>query len=341
MDETTIDKIICNLDRNHALNNIEYKEYKKTLMDKLVMVKNLKEKKLRTLLCGDTHYSKYKYNQGISELFLYILFSQEKLKFQCEAEQNCDNNCNVDFSVKYNNISFNFEVKSPEYVEHDKEVISGRYAYRFGDKCMNEMILSNFHNELIPNINQFGYKNIFTDSITDNKIKDSLLSAQQKFSLPSKNNFNILFICTTTDEMIKYWQYFVNDKTGFFNQKSDINSFLNIDKQPLKRTDFNRINAIILSNGITLNERRNLDSWDISKAINLVLCNPFAKCQYNCSFGVLSEIFLHKTSEFVKFLNDEKGKDTNIPEYCHAYTFVSKNGFDINKEKQGGQTYDK
>ena len=81
MEQSKIEEIICKLDSNHPLRNACNTEYQNTLIEKLAILQNLKETKLKTLLCGNEPYSKYKYNQGVAELMLYILFSQEKLLF--------------------------------------------------------------------------------------------------------------------------------------------------------------------------------------------------------------------------------------------------------------------
>lgn len=70
------------------------------------------------------------------------------------------------------------------------------------------------------------YDDIKSDDLTDNKVKTSLLSAQSKFPEPSETNCNILFICTTTSEMIAYWRYIVNAQSGFFHEKSNVSCFL-------------------------------------------------------------------------------------------------------------------
>lgn len=333
LEQSKIEEIICKLDLNHPLRNVCNIKYLNTLIEKLAILPNLKEIKLKTLLCGNGPYSKYKYNQGVAELMLYILFSQEKLLFTSEVAQNSANNSNVDIILKHKGISFNFEVKSPEYAESEKDVLSDGYANRFGDKQSNALMLTELNNMLAPNIGKAGYKEIKETPLSDNKVKDCLLSAQQKFSTPSETNFNILFICTTTAEMVMYWNYIVNEQSGFFNSISDISSFLSTNKQPLTRNDFNRVNAIILSNAITLNERRDATAWDVAKAINIILSNPFAECNSVDKFQTLSEIFPHKTCEFIKMMLDERVKNPDIPELCHAYTFVSENGFNINQEK--------
>lgn len=120
----------------------------------------------------------------------------------------------------------------------------------------------------------------------------------------------------------------------FFNPISDVRSFLNAKKKPLSRTDYNKLSAIVLSNGITLNERRDNDSWDLEKAINIVLMNPTAKSHCIWGLQVLSEFFPHKTCDYFRMLFENKQKYPDVPELCWQYTFVSDNGFDINKEKE-------
>ena len=334
MKRSEIESIIDSLDSSHPLKSGINLSYKEVLVEKLESVPNLDAAKLKTLVCGNENYSKYKYNQGLSEILLYILFSQKGLPFQFELKQNAANNCDVDVVLQHKCITYNFEVKSPQYNEFDDGAIRGGFAFRFGEKDANNLQLTELENQLKPNIGKAGYTEIKRNEITDNKVKDCLLSAQEKFAEPSETNCNILFICTTTDEMVRYWQYIVNECSGFFNPISDVSSFLNADKKPLSKTDFNKVSAIVLSNAITLNERRDNDSWNLEKAINIVLMNPTAKS--HCIFGlqVLSEFFPHKTCEYLRMLFENMQKSPDIPELCWQYTFIAENGFDLNKEKE-------
>lgn len=334
MERSEIETIINGLDSLHPLKSGKSLPYKDVLIEKLESVPNLDAAKLKTLLCGNEKYSKDKYNQGLSEILLYILFSQKGLPFQFELKQNATNNCDVDVVLQHKGITYNFEVKSPQYNEHADGVICGGFAFRFGDKEANDLQLTELENQLKPNIGKAGYTEIKRNEITDNKVKDCLLSAQEKFAEPSETNCNILFICTTTGEMIRYWQYIVNECSGFFHPFSDVSSFLDSDRKSISKQNYNKVNAIILSNAITLNERRENDSWDVGKAINIVLMNPAAKS--HCLYGlqILSEFFPDNTCEFIKALFEGKQKNSDIPELCYAYTFVSKNGFDLNKEKE-------
>ena len=334
MERYEIETIINGLDSSHPLKSERYLAYKDVLIKKLESVPNLDAAKLKTLLCGNENYSKYKYNQGLSEILLYLLFSQKGLPFQVELKQNAANNCDVDVVLQYKGITYNFEVKSPQYNEHAGNTINGGFAFRFGEKDTNNLQLTELENQIRPNLSKVGYTEIKRNEIADNKVKDCLLSAQDKFAEPSETNCNILFICTTTDEMVRYWQYIVNDCSGFFNVFSDVSSFLDADEKPLSKNNYSRVSAIILSNAITLNERSDNDSWDLEKAINIVLMNPTAKSHCILGLQVLSEFFPHNTCEYSKMLFKNKQKSPDVPELCWQYTFISDNGFDINKEKE-------
>lgn len=53
LEQSKIEEIICKLDSNHPLRNACNTEYQNTLIEKLAILQNLKETKLKTLLCGN------------------------------------------------------------------------------------------------------------------------------------------------------------------------------------------------------------------------------------------------------------------------------------------------
>lgn len=96
---------------------------------------------------------------------------------------------------------------------------------------------------------------------------------------------------------------------------------------------YDKVSAIILSNSITLNERRIRDSWDLENSINIVLMNPFCKTQCFGHYQTLDDFFPHRTQEFARGLMEFKNNHGDIPEECFMYDFVSKNGYGFNEEK--------
>ena len=65
---------------------------------------------LNTLLCGHEKYSEFKYNEGIAELMLYILFSKDEKDFQSELKQSESDDKNADIVLEHNGITYSFEV---------------------------------------------------------------------------------------------------------------------------------------------------------------------------------------------------------------------------------------
>lgn len=65
--------------------------------------------------------------------------------------------------------------------------------------------------------------------------------------------------------MLLYGQYIVNEVTGFFNSFSNVGSFFNLDSKLISKQNYNKVNAIILSNAVMLNERRENDSWNLGR----------------------------------------------------------------------------
>ena len=163
----------------------------------------------------------------------------------------------------------------------------------------------------------------------DKDIKDCLLSCQEKFSDPTETICNILVIMTTTSEMTHYLNYLSNDDSGFFNPLANVNRF-RVNKKSLNRDMYDKVTAVILSNSITLNERYDATSWDISNAINIVLYNPSCKCLSRRGLQNLSEFFPHKSREYAIGHFDFLRTHTDFPEECFISEFMAEYGFRMN-----------
>ncbi len=104
------------------------------------------------------------------------------------------------------------------------------------------------------------------------------------------------------------------------------------------RDAYDKVNAIILSNAITLNERYDSTAWDMSKSINLILINPCCKYTNNYGLKVLSEFFPHKTCEFEKECN--KYLQQAVPDCLgngYLPEFFAKHEFTLNLKGRGIQ----
>ena len=333
MKKKDIETIIRNIDVDNRLTANVGTIYYLKFIDYLSQINDVKDLKIKELLHFDYKKSFFSYNQSISEFMIYFLLKSKRIPFDSEVNKNSANHSNVDVCFKYKNISYNFEIKSPEYVIKDNSKLNGGFTHRFGKKEENELMMEKLKQDFEGHLSFTKYSGVDNSNLTDNKIKDCLLSAQKKFDCPNSNTCNILFVNTTTSELINYWGYIVNSQSGFFNTISDVGVFINENKKKLSKDDYNKVSAIILSNGITLNERMNSNSWDLNNSINIVLTNPFAICNCDNALRRLSEFFPHKTIEFASFLIENSILNPDIPQYCFVHSFVSQNGFDLNQEK--------
>lgn len=336
MEKEKIINICKNLDsQNPIFININ-KDYTNELISNIEKLKDIKEEKIKTLLCGNSNYDQFTFNQGVAELLVYFLLNKQGIDFSTEKNENDDNESNVDVSTEVSNLKINIEVKSPAYPIHNPKMLTGSFANRFGNKEDNALMMNDLKDKLNQNIEDSNYESVDIQNLTDNKIKDCLLSGQNKFSDPSESCLNVLFLCTTTIEMQSYWQYIVNSSSGFFNEVSDVSSFFADKKQTitLKKEMYDKVSCIVLSNAITLNERKTSEAWDINKAITLVLVNPFCKYYNKKHYRILDSIFKNNTSDFCNGLLNFKEKNPGIPELLYFFEFTSKNGYDVNKEQK-------
>ena len=325
-------KIVNALCCDNPLNKYNNQPYTETFINLVSKIKDLPDDKFKTLICANKQYEKYGFNQGISELLLYFLFSKNDISYLIEKNKNTENGSNVDVSLEYGCIHYNFEVKSPEYFENNDNMIHGKFDCRFGDKNTNDALMKDLIQIMSKNIGDSQFTGVTTDNMTDNKLKDCLLSAQNKFPEPSNTVCNILFISTTTSELISYWDYIVNPYSGFFNIASDVSSFIISikDKTPINKKMYDKVTAVVLSNAISLNERYDDTSWDLSNSINIVLTNPLCKNASIAGLQMISNFLPHKTCEFACGLWKYKLEHPDFPDFCFPLEFVANYGFGLN-----------
>ena len=335
MDSYVVKRMIDSLSPNHPLLDSSKTEYRNTFEKLIFNLNCVKGNKLKTLLCGDCDFDEFVYNQGVAELMLYFLLSTANITFTPEKRVNNSNNKNIDVVFDYKGITYNLEVKSPKYSEISNGKLIGKFANRFGDRTINEKIINEFADKIRDAAVLFG-KEVKVENLSDDKVKNCLLSGQEKFNNPTLSNCNIVLISTTTEEMISYWGYIVNSNSGFFNPASDVSLFKN-NGSNLERFMYDKVTAVILSNAITLNKRYNSTSWDMSKSINIVLMNPLCKCPSIQGLQMLSEFFPHQTCEFARGLFEFKRTYQDIPEECFPPEFVAKYGYSLNPENRRNQ----
>jgi hypothetical protein len=299
-------------------------EYKIKLTNNLISLtlnySKLNEK-IEDLLIGDntsTSKSLFTYNQGISELLWWFFLDKKNLNYKIDVKMVEGKDTNIDVQFKSSNITYNIEIKSPEYPIMKEDTLHGRIEVRVPNVDMISIL--NEVSELFSNaIENSKYKKVEKVLPKENKIKDCLLSAQKKFVENSESNCNILFISTTTDELVSYIDYFVNPFSGFFTSSSYI-----------EHSQFDKVKAVILSNAISMNENEVGKGWDLSYATNLIFNNPFCKYKDNHVLDNILNLLPNVTREYhleqIKFNKEQsqKKEELRLPYLTFLLEFVHK-----------------
>lgn len=278
--------------------NFEYTNKFIELVTNLECVKDSKIKELLNFKSkkNDKDTLENIFNQKISEFLVYFVLQKQNIKFDVEQNKNKINNSNVDVSFTYNDIEFNIEIKSPEEIIEKSNTIKVSPAYRFVDKDETQEIIDGIIsqiNSISPNIAKEGI-------MTDNKIKDCLLSANNKFDYPNEKTFNVLFLCTSDFYMSRYRGYLMNSKSGFLLKDNNLSYFKgpkNEITRNLQVTDYEKVSIVVLSNGLSINHRCNSKSWDLFNSDNFILINENCSLNNPNALYVFSLIFPHKTNE--------------------------------------------
>ncbi len=296
--------------------------YSKVLIDYLSLkLVNINKNKLSILL-GEYEKKSFidVFRQGIAEMLLYFYLARNDIPFSTEVPLNSENDTNVDVVIKnYKGFAINLEVKCPVIPKVDySSGLSGQLAYRFtNDKNETMDFINSLNNDIDKAAKKKGKKGSVILLPRDNKIKDTLLSCQEKF-IPSDGTFiNCLVISTNNHEMVSYWEYLANEANcGFF----DDNSFI-------PHNEFNKVNAVVLTNGIELNEKYDSFSWNMENACIIIIANRFSigfkDLLRNGIYHKLSELFPNQSLLFVeKMIENDKKKDKRLPISIYKYEIV-------------------
>lgn len=275
----------------------EYKLELEKLLLSLSIHTNKIDNKIEKMLVGDQSSKetiKFSYNQGISELMLWFLLEKYHIRYNIEVRLNSESHKDIDLQFNIDDITYNIEVKSPNYPLRSGNNIRGMLTNRFpGNEMMEELEEINRKFNEVINTNSFIKEQCESAEILnlrDNKIKDCLVSAHSKFANNSEKVCNILLICTTSLEMCHYLNYLKNPCSGLLTE----NSF---SKEPI-----NNVKAVILSNAISMNEKEVSFGWDLDNSINLLYLND--RCDFkdnNCVDNFL-RLFPNSNEDFYKKL---------------------------------------
>lgn len=257
------------------------------------------------------------YWQGVAELLIWFLSEKKGVEYSTEIKLSENSNKDIDVRID-GKISLNIEVKSPEIIIFDKssDTVIRDIPFRTGqhkDELLEEGLE---FAEMLIDAPGSPYSKSKVQFPIDNQLCDALIDSDLKFPNSNESNINIVFIPTTTEMMGKYWRILTNGQTGFLTPNCpEIKNKKIFNIECMKR-----INFVVLSNAITINQKFDANSWDIEKAFNLVLSN--CNCQYRLSdsnMQYIEQFFNAKTCDFyynyVKHIEEIAREDNGIDAY--------------------------
>ena len=207
------------------------------------------------------------YLQAACELTVCLYFA-DKYGANFIYEDKVNPPKDVDCSFIDNNSKYNIEVKCADFsvVEHMKNDDSFKVS-ALGRMPEYRSVVSN----LQDNFNDLG-KQLKTYKHLDNRMKDYLISAHDKFSDENYDDtVNVLLVCCDDAMDMTKWTSYLTGLQGLFTKASFHNQEL-----------FNKVDVVILSNlyhrHAKYQEKVNIiDNWDFASSFNILLCNPGRK----------------------------------------------------------------
>ena len=279
---------------------ISAKENRKYWKDFLLLTKDfrekLSEKEYREFLSKsklDKQIDIGQYLQFASEVTVtdYILRNFEEFV----NEPTYDTRMNPECSFKYQGRTVNIEVKCPDYTKRrtQENVDVKTFA---ADRLPNKEVLQDVTkiiDEKLPENETVG----IIDRL-DNKLKDYLVSAHNKFPTSDKSYFNILVIALDIISDLDEWYTYLFGNEGAFTE----NSFI--------EEDYSNVDAILLTNIqhghmiSPLHEDENFNCWHMENYLSLLFLNPLKEENSTLAsyyFNNAINIFGPQTADFLQY----------------------------------------
>jgi len=138
----------------------------------------------------------------------------------------------------------------------------------------------------------------------DNKLKDYLLSTQDKVKNSPESDVNILVVCCGDALNMHVWrEYLVGSMNGFFTEHS-----------LLDHGDFNRVDYVLLTN---IQDRHHkyfdvvsvINHWELGMSFNLLYPNKYSIRNRTVigkrDLEIMNSIFPNQNIDFQNYMNDE------------------------------------
>lgn len=210
----------------------------------------------------DCKISMAEYLQFASEVTVVDYIIRNYSDFINEPKYNKDKNPECSFTYKGRTI--NVEVKCPDLAKRVKqensEGIKVFAAERFPDK--NDYIEA----KKVIETNIRDDQSVNSIDRLDNKMKDYLISAHQKFPVSSSSNFNILVIALDIIQDMDEWYSYLFGDYGAFTDRTYITD------------DYSNVDAVMLTNvqhgHMADDVDLNINCWHLENYVSLLFLNP-------------------------------------------------------------------
>ncbi len=213
---------------------------------------------------------------------------------------------NPECSFEYEGRTINIEVKCPDITNRIKQESSEGIKVYAAERFPNKDDY-NHSKKFIESIIKDGH-DIQTIDRMDNKLKDYLTSAHQKFPISDLSNFNILVIAVDIIQDMDEWYSYLFGEYGAFTKRTYI------------KDDYSNVDAVLLTNvqhgHMGSDVDLNINCWHLENYVSLLFLDP-RKQEYNVKGEYYSEaaldLFGGLTRNFLSF-QFKLDQDNNIRE---------------------------
>ena len=299
-----IENISC---PNHYLSQVGYNYdlYIQGLCDVLSKIKkkishrkfiNLVEKKLQLKASS---FNEDGYIQTACELTVMNDFiDNEKFKFLYENKVTPPKD--VDFTLQFEGINYNVEIKCPSFKEVFKSI--NDISLTFTNRAPTIDSKNKVFDDIKSRLEQHGKKTIEEKNL-DNTLKSFLESAQEKVLSSSQKDVNILVVCCDDAESMHIWRGYLFGWQGFFTDNSYID-----------HSSFDRVDYVLLTNIYHRHHQffeKNLISkhWSLSTSFNLLYPNKYSRRNQtvvgDLDLEKMNNIFNNHNYDFESYLRDK------------------------------------
>ncbi|MCM3006323.1 hypothetical protein [Priestia koreensis] len=296
-----IENLIINADEKHQLKQayLNKHRYYTDFIDAMAELKeNLTNKEFENFLKKfqfNKDYDRQRYLQTVSEVnVLYYVLRVHNNSFRYEPKYN--KGYNPECSFEYRHKSMNIEVKCPNMEKRiaaeERDTLKIFSAERVPDYKSNvndilELIGSNIENN--------GYSGLEELFRMDNKLKDFLKSAQDKFPISTNLNFNILAISLEIISDMDEWYSYIFGENGVFTQRSFVEE------------EYGNVDAILITTPACGHAGwccyGEVNVWKLEETMSLLFLNPNREHTETGIFYITNGIELlgNLTGEFLSF----------------------------------------